>query len=72
MEKAYKELENVIQGDETYNPILLRRKFAVEYFRGERYEVIVSELNLSKIGDCAKRQILKHLDFLFGIRDKLN
>lgn len=70
MEKSYNELESVIQGDETYNQMLLRRKFVIEYFKGQKYESIVSELNISRIGDCAKRQILKHLNYLFGVRDK--
>lgn len=67
MALAYNELEKVIVNEDTYVPILLRRKFTLMYFNGQRYDNIIAELHLSKIGDYAKKQIIKHINYLFKI-----
>lgn len=67
MKLAYAELEKAIGKEDTYAPILLRRKFTLMHFNGQRYDNIIAELNLMKIGDYAKKQIIKHLNYLFKI-----
>lgn len=67
MQFAYQELEQTIANEDTYAPILLRRKFTLMYFNGQRYDNIIAELNLSKVGEYAKKQIIKHLNYLFKI-----
>ncbi|MCD7728789.1 MAG: hypothetical protein LUI60_02610 [Clostridia bacterium] len=64
MENTFNDLKREIN-DDFYDPILLRRKFTLMYFKGKKYDNIITELNLSGIGDYAKRQITKHLDYLF-------
>lgn len=67
MRLAYTELEKAVQNEEAFAPVLLRRKYTLMYFEGKRYDNIVAELKLSKIGDYAKKQIIKHLNYLFKI-----
>lgn len=67
MKITYNELKKAIGKEDTYDPILLRRKFILMYFNGHRYDNIIAELQLTKIGDCAKKQIIKHLNFLFKV-----
>lgn len=67
MEHVYKELEKAIQNDDTFAPILLRRKFTLKYFQGCQFDNIIAELNLEKIGDHAKKQIIKHINYLFKL-----
>ncbi len=68
MEIAYKELEKAILKEDTFAPILMRRKYTLMYFKGQRYDNIIADLNLSKIGEYAKKQIIKHLNYLFKIQ----
>lgn len=46
----------------------MRRKYTLMYFKGQRYDNIIADLNLSKIGEYAKKQIIKHLNYLFKIQ----
>lgn len=67
MKIAYDELEKAIGKEDTYAPILLRRRFTLMFFNGQRYDNIIAELHLTKIGDYAKKQIIKHLNYLFKV-----
>lgn len=65
MKDTYDKLKDSIQNEDIFAPIQLRRKCALMYFEGQRYDNIIAELNLSKIGNYARNQIIKHLNYLF-------
>ena len=65
MREALSKLEELVKEDKTYYPVLIRRQTSLMYFDGKSYDSIVSSLSTFVVGDHAKKQVIRHLDYLF-------
>ena len=65
MRDAFSKLEELVKADKTYYPVLIRRQTALMYFDGKSYDSIVSSLSTFVVGAHAKKQVIRHLDYLF-------